>query len=340
MIKKAMHISTISVPLTSSLSYPTPRKLKKIQKILEEFGFKVHYTELLMKVAETAEYRKPFWFARYKGKKIKLETEKQYGLIPIDIVAENFEEALKYDVIWCWQGGFGSSRLIRFFKTKKFEGKTIIGFSDNTSIMTLVLKNGGNAIQLAGFENLYPEKKENIQNVLDNVKKLIQGEEVELEIKAKNRLPYYEANSMYSGNLTCYLMTVQELGWTDLEYDISLFEDIFNESSSVTFVGDYIPYFFCIHLLSLHANKRKMLAFGKMQGIRKDKIKISLKEYYKGKFAYGIDWGHNGKDLKIVPSFKKGEGECLMKGNKLKIRVKFKNVEKRRFITQPRLTVK
>lgn len=318
----------IAVPLTSSLSHPTIRKLRKLEKVLEDLGFKVHYTELLKKVAQTAEYRKPFWVARYKGRKIKLEMGKQYGLIPLDIVAENFEEALQYDIIWCWQGGFGSSRLIKFFKSKNFKGKTIIGFSDNTSIMTLVFKNGGNAIQISGFEDIYHCEREEVKSIFDKIKTVIRGGEIEVCLSSQRNLPAYYAHSLYAGNLTCYLMAVQELGWFDLYFDLSLFEDIFNERTNVTFVGDYLPYFFCVHLLSLHASRRKMLAFGKMVGIRKDKIEISLKEYYRGKFAWGIDWGHFSDSLSLVPCFRKDEGLAEMKNKKLKIYYKPKYVSR------------
>ncbi len=241
----------------------------------------------------------------------------------MDLIIENLEEALRYDIIWCWQGGFGSVRLINDLKERRFEGKIIVGFSDNTSLMTLFLKNGGKAVQFAGAEDIAYSSRTEFASSLLTLKKLFTGEEIQIKLKSKNVLSKVRFFSLYAGNLTCYLMTVPFLGWVDTEYEASFFEDTFNEYTKAKFIGDYTYYYYCLYLLYLSAFQRKLLILGQMKGIPSKVISLSLREYYKGKYIWGIMWGHN-ESFQIVPCFKKGEGEGYTFKNGLILNVKWR----------------
>jgi muramoyltetrapeptide carboxypeptidase len=58
------------------------------------------------------------------------------------------------DVVWCSRGGYGSSELLPFLDAF-VPNKPIVGYSDNTSLLSMVAARGGVAIHGSVFEELF-----------------------------------------------------------------------------------------------------------------------------------------------------------------------------------------
>ncbi len=193
----------------------------------------------------------------------------------------------KSKVVWCWKGGYGSSKLIPdLLKIKKpSDEKVFIGFSDITALHIFLNQNWGwKTIHGASFSN--PIRQEfdpkNTKDVLD----LLTGAQQNIIINDLVKLSGFDTVSGFitGGNLSMLEQSIGTAWQVDMTDKIVILEDVDERGYRVDRMLD--------HLLQADIlNKAKAVVFGQFTNSKEsddsDNIPIAIEQFSK-KVSYPI----------------------------------------------------